>query len=263
MLILINKGDHLLPIFKLGLDLPIYWRNLNQQCIASERSSEKWKASVSNASSYSTALGKVKCPNKFPIERLVRSDALNMRRTRASHAQGQGNTPWMMAAQKGFMSGTTRQLPLRPEEEGGCGTALSYAQSWSSPWAELSVTELSAVHVWSTTKSGLWRIWHTFPMVVAYVTPGDFWREVLHWKPEGEGRWKCCRWHSGPSWMAVVAMQLSWGRECSCAGGTAPWEPGLANVPDKRHFLSSAGKTEEQFIATGQWNITLLPSLLF
>lgn len=45
---------------------------------------------------------------------------------------------------------------------------------------------------------------------------------VLHWKPGGEGRWRYCRWHSGPSWMAVVAVQLSWGREHSCAGTQHP-----------------------------------------
>lgn len=73
--------------------------------------------------------GEGQMPKQVPYRETCQIYALNIRCTRASHAQGQGNAPWMMAAQKGFMSGTTRQLPLRPEEEGGCGTALSYAQS--------------------------------------------------------------------------------------------------------------------------------------
>lgn len=66
------------------------------------------------------------------------------------------------------MSGTAGQLPLQPEEEGGHGSALSCAQQ---PLAQLCVTELSAIHVRSTTnsicdKSGV-------SHVVDGVTPGD------------------------------------------------------------------------------------------
>lgn len=152
MLILLCKGDHILPIFKLGLGLPIYWRwYLNQQGIASERSSEKWKASVLNASSYTTALEKVKRPDKFPTERLVRCDALNGRLTSASHAHSERNTPRVLAAQKRFALGVcvgdnkaamckvwVRERPwhcpvLRPEEEQALGRALC----WKGPFCRL------------------------------------------------------------------------------------------------------------------------------
>lgn len=46
-----------------------------------------------------------------------------------------------------------------------------------------------------------------------------------------------------------------------CGHSTLKTRPG--KMPDKRHFLSSASKREEQFIATGQRNKTLLPSVVF
>lgn len=108
--------------------------------------------SVLNASSYSTALEKVKCPNKFPIESLARSDALNMRHTHTGpgkHAMDGGSTEGIhvrhnqAAASAARGRGSLWHCPvLCPEQE--------------QPWAQLSVnTELSAVLVWSTANSAL------------------------------------------------------------------------------------------------------------
>lgn len=156
-----------------------------------------------------TALEKVKCHKKFPVERLVRSDALNTRQAHTGpgkHTLDDGRWDSCQAQPGSCLCSLRKREVALP-----CPVP-------SSPWH----SSPSAIHLWNTTNSSLWQIWYAFPMWLMLLDQEIVWFRVLHGKPEGEGKWRCCRWHSGPSWLAVVAVQLSWARERSCAGAWYP-----------------------------------------
>lgn len=98
-----------------------------------------------------TALEKVKCHKKFPVERLVRSDALNTRQAHTGpgkHTLDDGRWDSCQAQPGSCLCSLRKREVVLP-----CPVP-------SSPWH----SSPSAIHLWNTTNSSLWQIWYAFPM---------------------------------------------------------------------------------------------------